>query len=106
MDYTAIATALVSSAMWKILLIIIVGLIIANIVKYVSTVIFDYIMLKSDLIGIGTIVEYENKRYIIRDISFRRLTLESKDQNKNKHEKIYVLIDEWRKMHIVYTFEG
>jgi len=105
MDYAQIATALIDSSIWKLLFIAILAVIIGFFVKYISTVVFDYIMLKSDMIGIGTTVEYEGKRYIIRDIAFRRLTIENKNQPKNNTEKIYVLIGEWRKMHIVYTQE-
>lgn len=103
MDYALLASTLIESSIWKLMLIATVAVLISLFIKYTATVIFDYIMLKSDLIGIGTIVEYENKRYTIRDVGFRRLTLEQNHTNKNnKHEKIYVIASEWRKMHIIY----
>jgi hypothetical protein len=101
MDIVAITQLLVSSAAWKIAAFVVIGKVIADILTQIASIIFEYIALKTDLIGIGTSVEYNGKIGIIRHIGLRRLTVDFK-QADGSCIKMYMLLSEWRKMHIVH----
>lgn len=65
MEVNTITNILLDSQAWKIGLFIIVSMIFVDVFKYIASTFFEYITLKTDLIGIGTTVEYQGKHGIV-----------------------------------------
>lgn len=97
-----ITNLLLGSSAWKIALFVIVSMVVTDVLKNISGIIFEFISLKTDLIGIGTTVEYEGRTGIVRYIGLRRLTIDFTNSDGSV-TKVYVLLSEWRKMRIVYN---
>lgn len=101
MDIAQLTSTIVFSAAWKIVVFLIISMVIADILRYTAGLIFEFLALKTDLIGIGTTIEYEGRLGIVRHIGFRRLTIEFTNADGTT-VKVYMLLSEWRKMNIVY----
>lgn len=97
----ALTQLLMNTNAWKVAMFVIVGKVIADVLRHTAGIIFEYIALKTDLIGIGTFVEYDGRIGVVRHIGLRRLTIDLTNTD-GTNTKVYVLLSEWRKMLIVY----
>lgn len=92
-----LADIILSNSVWGAIAVFVMGYVAVNIVKSVATSIFQYIMLKTDQFGIGSVVEYNKGRYVIREIGFRRIALE----NLKSREWFYIPTKDWTEMILV-----
>lgn len=97
----ALTQLLMNTTAWKIALFVIIGKVIADVLSHTASILFEYLALKTDLIGIGTSVEYDGRIGVVRHIGLRRLTIDLTNDDGSS-TKVYVLLSEWRKMLIVY----
>ncbi len=101
-EVLGLADIILSNSVWGAIAVFVMGYVAVNIVKSLATSIFQYIMLKTDQFGIGTIVEYNKSRYVIREIGFRRIALE----DKLTREWYYISTKDWTKMILVIPLDG
>lgn len=92
-----LADIILSNSVWGAISVFVMGYVAVNIIKNIATSILQYIMLKTDQFGIGSVVEYNKKRFIIREIGFRRISLESFDTR----EWYYMPTKDWNQMILV-----
>ena len=92
-----LADILLSNSIWGAIAVFVMGYVAVNIVKSLATSLFQYIMLKTDQFGIGSVIEYNRNRYVIREIGFRRIALEDKDTR----EWYYIPTKDWTQMILV-----
>ena len=92
-----LATAVVSTNIWKMIMLFMVAYISGSIVKGIASTIYEFIMIKTDIFGVGSVVEYEGKRGVIRSMGFRRIVIEV----TGKHESIYIRTFDWPKLILV-----
>lgn len=92
-----VAEGFIASPIWTISLLFIVSYIIIGIIKSTATSIFSYILVKSDVYGLGSYVDYKGNRYIIRDIGMRRIKLESEDFTETR----YISTLDWKSMELI-----
>ena len=92
-----VATGFINSAVWELSLLFIVSYIVIGIIKSTATSIFSYILVKSDIYGLGSYVDYKGSRYIIRDIGLRRIKLETVDFTETR----YISTLDWKSMELV-----
>ena len=97
-----LADIILSNSIWKAIAVFVMGYVAVSIVKSVATSIFQYIMLKTDQFGIGSIIEYNKKRYVIREIGFRRIALEDKETR----EWHYIATKDWMHMILVIPYDA
>lgn len=97
----AINEIIMNATAWKLVVFVILGKVISDILSHVASIIFEFMALKTDLIGIGTSVEYNGRIGIVRHIGVRRLTIDFSNPDGTT-VKVYILLSEWRKMLIVY----
>jgi hypothetical protein len=96
-----LADIILSNSVWGAIAVFIMGYVAVSIVKSMASSIFQYIMLKTDQFGIGSVVEYKNKRYVIRELGFRRSALE----DKKTREWYYISTKDWGNMILVIPVE-
>ena len=96
-----LADIILSNSIWGAIAVFMMGYVAVSIVKSIATSIFQYIMLKTDQFGIGSVIEYKNKRYVIRELGFRRIALE----DKNTREWYYISTKDWVNMVLVIPVE-
>lgn len=97
-----LADIILSNSVWGAISVFIMGYIAVNIIKTIATSIFQYIMLKTDQFGIGSVVEYNKRRFIIREMGFRRIALECHDSR----EWYYMPTKDWSQMILVIPIES
>jgi hypothetical protein len=97
-----LADIILSNSVWGAIAVFVMGYVAVNIVKSVATSIFQYIMLKTDQFGIGSVIEYKGKRYVIREIGFRRIALEE----KTTREWYYIATNSWMHMILIVPVDA
>lgn len=93
---------IVNNSIWNAIAIFVMGYVAVGIVKSVASSIFQYIMLKTDQFGIGTVVEYQKKRHVIRELGFRRIVLEEVETQ----EWYYISTKNWVEMVLVIPVDN
>jgi hypothetical protein len=92
-----VAESFVQSQIWMIAILFIVTYILINTIKNTAAAIFSYLLVKSDVYGIGSYIEYKGKRYIIRSIGIRRIHLEPEDHRETR----YIRTQDWKSMELI-----
>lgn len=95
--FVDIANAFVTTNLWKMIVMFMVAYISGSIVKGFASTIYEFIMIKTDIFGVGSVVEYDGKRGVIRSMGFRRIVIEI----TGKHETIYIRTFDWPKLILV-----
>ena len=101
-EVTKLADTILHSTVWGVIIVFMMVYIITSIVKSIASSTFQYIMLKTDNFGIGSVIEYNKTRYVIRELGFRRIALE----NTETRELFYIATKDWNKMILVIAFES
>ena len=101
-EVVGLADIILSNSVWGAIAVFMMGYVAISIVKSIASSIFQYIMLKTDQFGIGSIVEYKGSRYVIRELGFRRIALE----HKVNREWYYIATKNWINMVLVIPTES
>lgn len=95
------ATAFINSSLWKVVFIFIVAYIAGNIIKSMASTIYQYIMIKTDIFGVGSVVDYKGIRGTIRNIGLRRIELDVKDSCM----VMYIRTFDWPNLILIVPYE-
>ena len=79
-ELTTLVSALTSTELWEAVVVFTVGFIIVSLIKTAATNIFQFILFKTGLHGIGSYVEYKGKRGIITHIGIRTIYIELENE--------------------------
>ena len=96
-NVSEVAQGFINSEIWGIALLFIVTYIVINTIKNIASAIFAYLLVKSDVFGIGSYIEYKGKRYIIKTIGLRRIHLEPENHNETR----YIRTQDWKDMELI-----
>ena len=88
---------IVASHLWNVILVFIVSFVVLSLIKQIATNTFEYILIKTDLFGVGSLIYYNGKKARIMKIGFRRTQLYMMDTK----ELIHVRTLNWRKFELV-----
>lgn len=100
-EVLGLADIILNNSVWAATAVFVMGYVLVSIVKSVAVSIFQYIMLKTDQFGIGSVIEYKGKRYVIREIGFRRIALEE----RTTREWYYIATNSWMHMILIVTVD-
>jgi hypothetical protein len=90
------AWAVLDSRFWAISQLFIITYIIGALVKGVASSLYEFIIIKTDILGSGSLVEYQGKRSTIQDIGLRRILLK-----REGGELLYIRTKDWHKMTLI-----
>jgi len=76
MDFNGIIDILLNTGLWKLIATTIGALVIKDILQNVSKSIGQYILFKTDMVGVGTKIEYNKEIGVVRDFNVRRITID------------------------------
>ena len=94
-----ISTLLLESSVWEAMALFIISFVVIHFVKAIANNIFQYLVIKTELFGIGTEVVYSGKNAIICEIKFRWIVL----RDSKSGDTIYVKSDDWHKMTLIVS---
>ena len=93
------AEQIISSHIWKAMLVFVIIFIMGGLIKATATMIFEYILIKTDLFGVGSIIYYSGKKCEILNIGMRRTKLKVLSTKEVK----FVRTGDWRKFELVLS---
>jgi len=96
-DIVLATEQLIASHLWKVIITFIVAFVGISLIKQIATNIFELILLKTDLFGIGSHIYYNGKKARICKIGFRRTELYMLESK----ETIHIRTLNWRKFELV-----
>jgi len=88
---------LVNAHLWKVIAIFIISFVLMGLIKHVATMVFEFVLLKTDIFGRGSLIYYGGKKAKIKKIGLRRTELYIID----KDETIIIRTSNWRKFELV-----
>lgn len=100
-EFTGLVDALASFKLWQAILVFIVSFVILNIIKSIASTIFQFIMFKTDVLGIGSTVEYKGKKGMIKDIGIRRILIELEGENST----LFIRTMDWKNLILIIPDE-
>ena len=100
-ELTGLVDVLTSFELWQAIFVFIVGFVILNIIKSIASNIFQFILFKTDVFGIGSYVEYKGKKGIIKEIGLRRILLELEGENST----MYIRTMDWKNLILIIPDE-
>jgi small-conductance mechanosensitive channel len=92
---------LLADNLWSAIKIFVISFILIGLVKSVASMLFEFVLVKTDIYGVGSTIYYNGTKAIIKDIGIRRITLYTID---NK-ETIIVGTAAWRTFVMVDAIE-
>ena len=98
-ELSGLIDVLTSSELWQAVLVFIVGFVIISLLKNIASTIFQFILFKTDVFGIGSYIEYKGKRGVIKYMGLRRITIELED----KSSTIYIHTTDWKNLILIIS---
>ena len=92
-----VANAVVTTNLWKMIIIFIFTYVTGSIVKGIASTIYEYILIKTDIFGVGSLVEYKGKRGTIRNMGLRRIEIHI----ESEHITIFIRTFDWPKLKLI-----
>lgn len=96
-EVIAAAEQLMSSNLWKVAVIFIISFITIGLIKHIASTLFEFIMIKTDIFGVGSTIHYAGKKAIIKHIGVRRIELYMMATD----ESIFIRTADWKKFDLV-----
>ena len=94
------AEHLISAHLWKAMAVFIIAFVIMGLIKHIASMIFEFILLKTDIFGRGSLLYYNGKKAQIKKIGLRRTKIHLLDTD----EMIVIRTANWRKFELIdYT---
>ena len=100
-EITGLVNVLTSYELWQAVFVFIVGFVVLNIIKSIASNIFQFILFKTDVFGIGSYVEYKGKKGIIKEIGLRRILLELEGENST----MFIRTMDWKNLILIIPDE-
>ena len=88
---------LISNHLWKAIIAFIISYVLIALIKYFANLIFEFILIKTDIIGKGSEVYYNNKKAKILHFGLRRTTILLLEEN----EVIIFRTSNWKKFELI-----
>lgn len=98
-ELSALVSVLTSSDLWQAVVVFIVGFILISILKSVARTIFQYILFKTDVFGIGSYVDYKGTRGVIKEMGLRRITIKLEDRKST----MYIHTTDWKNLILIVS---
>lgn len=100
-ELEGLVSSLTSGALWQAVVIFIVGYVLINLIKTTASTIFQFILFKTDLFGVGSYVEYKGKKGIIKEIGLRRIKIEMEDRDST----MFISTSDWKELLLIIPDE-
>ena len=100
--FVDLSNAVVTTNLWRMIIMFMIAYISGSIVKGIASTIYEFMMIKTDIFGVGSVVEFQGKRGVIRSMGFRRIVIDI----TGKNETIYIRTFDWPKLILIVPYEG
>jgi len=96
-EIVAAVEQIVASHIWTVIVGFIASFVIISLIKQIAVNTFEFILIKTDLFGVGSLIYYGGKKARILRIGFRRTQLYMLDTKETMHVRTV----NWRKFELV-----
>lgn len=93
-------TAIIESELWSIMILFTVTYLASVLIKDMAGALVNFILIKTDVFGVGSLVEFRGKRAVIRRIGIRRIKMVLEDSG----DTAYILTADWKNLTLIIPF--